>query len=154
VPGDGQDAEGLLAVTSEGVGDTYVPTPDARLGAGQFLTADLAAWRGGEIELLRRADRVINVRGFKVDPAEVERIIASLPGVDEVAVTGTQGPDGPGTLIRAVVASRSGAIDAAAITAWCRPRLAEHKVPRSVVVVDALPRTVRGKIDRAALDHA
>ena len=153
-PADAQDAEGLLAVTSEGVGDTYVPTPDARLGGGQFLTADLAAWRGGEIELLRRADRIINVRGFKVDPVEVERVIAALPGVDEVAVTGTDGSEGSGTLIRAVVASRSGAVDAAAVTAWCRPRLADYKVPRSVAIVEALPRTARGKLDRAALDHA
>lgn len=154
MPAEGQDADGLLSVTSEGVGDSYVPAPDARLGGGRFLTADLGAWRGAEIELLRRADRIINVRGFKVDPVEVEHVIASLAGVDEVVVTGTAGPDGPGTLIRAVVASRSGAINAAAITAWCRPRLAEHKVPRSVAIVNALPRTARGKVDRAALDHA
>ena len=119
-------------------------TPDS--GGGRFLRPPTSrAWRGAEIALLRRADRVINVRGFKVDPVEVEHVIASLAGVDEVVVTGTAGPDGPGTMIRAVVACRSGALDAAAITAWCRPRLAEHKVPRSVAIVDALPRTARGK---------
>jgi acyl-CoA synthetase (AMP-forming)/AMP-acid ligase II len=37
------------------------------------------------------------------------------------------------------------------VAAWCRPRLADHKVPRSVVIVDAIPRTPRGKIDRRAL---
>lgn len=145
---------GLLAVVSAGVGENYVPVPDARLGHGRFQTADLAEWRGSEIVLLRRADRVINVRGFKVDPAEVEQVLAGLPGVDDVVVTGTSGADGVGTIVRAVVACRPGTLDAAMVAAWCRPRLAEHKVPRSIALVETLPRTSRGKIDRAALDHA
>ena len=144
---------GLLVVRSAAVGETYVPTPDPRLGHGRFVTADVAEWRDGEIALLRRVDRVINVRGFKVDPDEVERIVAALPGVDEVIVTGAPGPDGRGTMIRAVVACRPGTLDAAAVSAWCRPRLAEHKVPRRIVFVSQIPRTSRGKIDHAALDH-
>jgi long-chain acyl-CoA synthetase len=153
-PSDEPGGDGLIAVVSSGVGETYVPVPDARLGHGRFQTADLGEWRGSEIVLLRRADRVINVRGFKVDPAEVERILASLPGVEDVVVTGTSGADGVGTIVRAVVACRPGVLDAATVAAWCRPRLAEHKVPRSIALVEVLPRTSRGKIDRAALDHA
>lgn len=151
---DGPEGAGIVSVESPGVGETYVPTPDARLEGGRFQTADLAAWRGGELELLRRADRVINVRGFKVDPVEVERVLAALPGVLDVIVTGAPGPDGPGTMLRAVVACHAGTLDAATVTAWCRPRLSDHKVPRSIVLVPELPRTARGKIDRVALDHA
>ena len=150
-PVDDEPGHGLLTVHSDAVGDTYLPDPDPRLGSGRFETADLAAWRGEEIALVRRVDRVVNVRGFKVDPTEVERVIATLPGVEEVAVTGTSPDDGIGTVLRAVVACRPGSIDAAQVAAWCRPRLADHKVPRSIVLVEALPRTARGKVDRAAL---
>ncbi len=153
-PVDDTPGAGLLALRSSAVGETYLPASDPRLGDGFFQTADLAAWRGGEIVLLRRADRVVNVRGFKVDPAEVERVLTALPGVEEVAVTGARGPDGMSTVLRAVVACRQGSLDPAAVTAWCRAHLADHKVPRSVVLVDALPRTSRGKVDHAALDHA
>ena len=107
-----------------------------------------------EVALLGRADRVLNVRGFKVDPDEVERVVAELTGVDEVIVTAAPGPNGTGTMVRAVVACRPGVIDAEAVMAWCRPRLAEHKMPRRIVLVRELPRTPRGKIDHAALEHA
>jgi len=143
----------LLVVSSPGVAKTYLPVADPRLGNGVFETADLGSWRDGEIELLRRADRVINVRGFKVDPAEVEQVLSGLSGVDEVAVLALPAPDGADALVRAVIACQRGVLDAEAVISWCRPRLAEHKVPRSVVFVDALPRTARGKLDRAALDH-
>jgi long-chain acyl-CoA synthetase len=150
-PVDDEPGHGLLTVRSAAVGETYLPEPDSRLGSGRFQTADLAAWRAGEIALVRRVDHVVNVRGFKVDPAEVEQVIAALPGVDEVAVTGMSPDDGIGSVLRAVVACRPGSIDAAQIAAWCRPRLAEHKVPRSIVLVETLPRNARGKIDRTAL---
>jgi long-chain acyl-CoA synthetase len=151
---DAPPGTGLVCVRSAAVGETYVPASDPRLGGGRFQTADLAMWRDGEIELLRRADRVINVRGFKVDPGEVERVLADLPGVLDAVVTGTPGPDGLDTMLRAFVACPPGTLDAATVTAWCRPRLSDHKVPRSIVIVDQLPRTPRGKIDRVALDHA
>jgi long-chain acyl-CoA synthetase len=143
---------GLLSVRSAAVADTYVPAADSRLADGQFQTADLAAWRdGGEVALLGRVDRTINVRGFKVSPAEVEQVLAGLAGVDEALVLDVPGPDGVGTIVRAVVACRDGSLNAASVSAWCRSRLAEHKIPRSIVLVDALPRTSRGKIDRDAV---
>ena len=145
---------GLLTVRSAAVGDTYMPAADPRLGDGRFVTADLAEWRGNEIALLGRADRILNIRGFKVDPDEVERIVAELPGVDDVIVTAAPGPDGTSTVVRAVIACRPGVIDADAVMTWCRPRLAEHKMPRRIVFIRELPRTPRGKIDHAALEHA
>lgn len=142
---------GLLSVTSPAVADVYVPLPDPRLAGGRFQTADLATWRHGEVSLLGRVDRAINVRGFKVSPAEVEQVLVAMPGVDEALVLDVAGKDGGGALVRAVVACRDGSLNAASILAWCRGRLAEHKVPRSIVLVDALPRTSRGKIDRDAI---
>lgn len=143
--------EGLVVVESPGVGQTYLPERDPRLGSGRFETSDVGAWQNGEIVLRRRVDRVINVRGRKVDPSEVEMVLAALDGVEEVVVIGIPSLGGRDEIVRAVMACPSVRPNHRDVTAWCRHRLADHKVPRSVVFVDAIPRTPRGKIDRSAL---
>jgi acyl-coenzyme A synthetase/AMP-(fatty) acid ligase len=151
-PQDPEDGdEGLVVVESAAVGETYVPEADARLRAGRFETCDVGAWDRGELVLRRRVDRVINVRGRKVDPSEVEGVLAALRGVEEVVVVGVPSPGGREEIVRAVVACSSGGLGHEDVISWCRPRLADHKVPRSVVIVEALPRTPRGKVDRSAL---
>ncbi len=147
----GSAEEGLVVVESPGVGVTYLPDRDARLDPGRFETSDVGAWQGGEVALRRRVDRVINVRGRKVDPAEVEMVLSALDGVEEVVVIGMASPDGKDEIVRAVMACPSVRPNYGVVAAWCRHRLADHKVPRSVVFVDAIPRTPRGKIDRLAL---
>jgi long-chain acyl-CoA synthetase len=145
------DPEGLVTVESASVGETYLPDRDPRLGDGRFETSDVGAWQDGELVLRRRIDRVINSRGRKVNPSEIEKILAALDGVDEAVVIGVTSPDGGEEIIRAVVASAAGRLSYQHVAAWCRHKLADHKVPRSVIIVDAIPRTSRGKIDRAAL---
>ncbi len=130
---------------------TYLPRVDSRLSSGRFETNDIGAWQGDEIALRRRMDRVINVRGRKVDPSEVEVVLSALEGVEEVVVIGMASPDGSHEIVRAVLACPSVRPKYREVVAWCRHRLADHKVPRSVVLVDAIPRTSRGKIDSAAL---
>jgi long-chain acyl-CoA synthetase len=143
--------EGLVTVTSPGVGIGYVPHPDSRLAGGTFQTSDVAVWEGEELALRRRADRVINVRGRKVDPAEVERVVAALDGVEDVVVTSTARPGDEDGMVRAIVACPSGALAYETIARWCQERLADHKVPRSIVIVEEIPRTGRGKVDGAAI---
>lgn len=143
--------EGLVVVESKAVGTTYLPRVDPRLSSGRFETSDVAAWQGEELTLRRRMDRVINVRGRKVDPYEVEKVLSAIEGVEEVVVIGMATPDGSDEIVRAVMACPSVRPNYRDVAAWCRQRLADHKVPRSVVMVDAIPRTSRGKIDSAAL---
>ena len=143
--------EGLVTVESAAVGETYLPDRDSRLGEGRFVTSDVGAWQDGELVLRRRVDHLINLRGRKVNPSEVEKILVALDGVDEAVVIGVTSPDGGGEIIRAVVACAAGRLNYQRVAAWCRHKLADHKVPRSVIIVDAIPRTSRGKIDRAAL---
>jgi len=140
-------------VESRSVGSTYLPRMDSRLSSGRFETSDIGAWQGGELVLRGRIDRVINVRGRKVDPSEVEMVLSTLEGVEEVVVIGWPLPGGRGEMVRAVMACPSIRPDYRDVAAWCRQRLAHHKVPRSVVFVDAIPRTPRGKIDRSALQR-
>ncbi len=143
--------EGLVIVESPAVGATYLPQVDPRVSPGRFETSDIGAWHGDELALRRRVDRVINVRGRKVDPTEVELVLSALDGVEDVVVIGRAAPDGRDEVIVAVIACPSIRHDRRDVVAWCRHRLAQHKVPRSLVFVDAIPRTARGKIDRAAL---
>lgn len=146
--------DGFVTVCSPAVAAGYVPEGDERLGRlgnGRFVGGDLADWRDGELVLRGRVDDLVNVKGKKVNPREVEAVLAQLPGVQDVAVLGVTLPDRSGEVLRAVVACPSGSLTAAEVVAWCRPRLSPHKVPRSVVLVPELPRTSRGKLDRGSL---
>lgn len=144
-------ATGRLAVRSRAVATTWLPDPGPELEGGRFLTGDLASIEAGEVRLLGRADDVLIVRGRNIHPREIEATLRELPGVTDVAVLGVDGPEGPRTLLRAVVAAPGGGVDRERVIDFCRQRLAAHKVPRSVVVVSELPRTERGKPDREAL---
>lgn len=141
--------DGVVTVRSPAVAAGYIPEPDERLGNGRFVGGDMAIWKDGELVLRGRVDDLVNVKGKKVNPREVEAVLAQLPGVKEVAVLGVCLPDRSGEVLRAVVATD--ALTAEEVVAWCRPRLSPHKVPRSVVLVPELPRTPRGKLDRVAL---
>ena len=140
------DTTGLVIVQSPAVSDGYLPTPDARLMAGRFETADLGALRDGELVLLGRANRAINVRGLKVDPVEVEQVVRELDGVDDVVVTGIGSP-GAQEFVCAVVAAPAGRVSYEAVSAWCRTKLADHKVPRSILIVERIVYSARGKVD-------
>jgi len=144
-------ASGRLEVRSPAVAAAYLPHATSDLGAGRFLTSDLAVFDEGEVRLLGRSDDWVLVRGHNVNPREVESVLRDLRGVADVAVFGIDGPDGPRSVLRAIVAAPDGAVGHDQLLTHCRARLAEHKVPRSFVVVDDLPRTARGKLDRAAL---
>jgi long-chain acyl-CoA synthetase len=148
------EESGRVAVFSAAVAEGYFPEASPELGDGRFLTGDLGRFDGAELRLLGRADDLVLVKGKNVNPREVEAVIAQLPGVAEVCVLGIAAADGLERTLRAVVVPRGEAplaVDREEVVAHCRAHLAEHKVPRSVVMVDALPRTERGKLDRQAL---
>lgn len=154
VEGDGAAREadaGRLVVRSPAAALSYLPEPDPALRGRVFRTADLARRAGSEIQLLGRLDALINVRGRKIDPMEVERHIARLEHVEEVVVHAVRGPGDAEPRVRAVVACPSGRLSGAMVRTWCRGRLGDHKVPREILVVPALPLTPRGKIDREAV---
>jgi acyl-coenzyme A synthetase/AMP-(fatty) acid ligase len=147
----GAGERGTVGTPMDGVRVTLDPeagtvvVASAAVVGGEYRTLDAAEFTAdGELRLLGRDD-VINVRGRKVHPREVEGVIAACEGVREVVVIGD------GDVLRAVVACEPGAVDRETLVARCRERLSPHKVPRSFVFVEELPRTDRGKLDRAAL---
>lgn len=142
---------GIVTVASPAVAEGYLPDANPRLGSGRFVTTDVAEWRDGELALRGRIDGLINVKGKKVDPVEIQHVLEGLSGVDEVIALGVPAPDNGGELVRAVIACQPGRLSYTDVMAWCRSHLADHKVPRSVILVSAIPRNARGKISRSAL---
>jgi acyl-CoA synthetase (AMP-forming)/AMP-acid ligase II len=117
-------------------------TPDGwlRSGDGGHMDAD------GYIYITDRIKDLIISGGENIYPAEIERVLAEHPAIQDVAVIGV--PDERwGEVPKAVVVLRAGAsIDPNEVVAWCRERIAAFKCPKTIDVVDALPRNPTGKV--------
>ncbi len=101
----------------------------------------------GFVSIVDRLKELIITGGFNVSPSEVEDALLKHPSVREVAVVGiTQG--GNEQVVAAVVPKDPKAFDAEALRAWSREQLAAYKVPRRIVVVEDLPRSMIGKVLR------
>ena len=111
-----------------------------RSGDGGHMDAD------GYIYITDRIKDLIISGGENIYPAEIERVLAEHPSIQDVAVIGV--PDERwGEVPKAVVVARPGAtIDANEVVAWCRERIAAFKCPKTIDVVAALPRNPTGKI--------
>ncbi|MFP8961540.1 amino acid adenylation domain-containing protein [Streptomyces nanhaiensis] len=133
----------------------FVADPFGPPGSRLYRSGDLARWTvDGTLEYLGRADDQVKVRGYRIEPAEVEAALSALPGVAGAAVTAV--PDAAGgepRLVGYVVPDRGrppeGLPDR--LRRLLRARLPAHLVPAVLVPVDALPLTGNGKLDRAAL---
>ncbi len=141
--------EGRVLVLSRAVALAELPQPEdgGVLGPGRFLSGDLGVLDGrGRVTLTGRVGDILNVAGKKVHPEEVRRVLEEIPGVRSAVVAGL--PDRHrGQLVAAVVeAEPSVLLTVHAVLAGCRARLAPHKVPRRVVIVDELPVSERGKV--------
>ncbi|MDP9118027.1 MAG: AMP-binding protein [Actinomycetota bacterium] len=149
-PGD----PGRIFVRGENLFSGYWPDgadgPDAQ---GWFGTGDLAVTDGlGELHLVGRTAELVIVNGFNVYPAEVEAVLASQPGVAEVAVAGAADEQTGETVVAFVVPVAGVRLDVDALLAAATGHLARFKLPTRISVVDALPRTVTGKIMKWQLD--
>lgn len=140
-------------VRSAAVATGYTAAASDGFGDGGFLTGDYGAWDAvGRLTLRGRVSSFVNVAGRKVHPDEVEHVLRDMPGVKHVRVVAA--PDAKrGQQIVACVVTNGASVTALTVRQFCAARLAPHKIPRSVVFLDTIPMTVRGKTDRAALDE-
>jgi amino acid adenylation domain-containing protein/non-ribosomal peptide synthase protein (TIGR01720 family) len=123
--------------------ERFVADPFGAAGTLMYRTGDLARRTAdGELEFLGRADDQVKIRGFRIEPAEVAATVAEHPGVRQAVVIAREGR---------LIAYVEPATAPGDLRAWTARRLPDHLVPAAVVVLDALPRTAAGKVDRAAL---
>ncbi|HEX2188160.1 MAG TPA: amino acid adenylation domain-containing protein, partial [Longimicrobiaceae bacterium] len=116
-----------------------------------YRTGDRARWRrDGTLEFLGRTDAQVKVRGFRIEPGEVEAAILAHPGVADAVVAVRDDAGGERRLVGYYVAGGEGAGEAV-LRDWLRGRLPDHAVPSALVALDALPLTPTGKVDRKAL---
>ena len=145
----GAPAPGHIEVRGDTLFRGYVGEP-ARPADAWFATGDLGRLDArGRLEVTGRLrDRIVS-GGANVDPAQVEAVLAAHPEVGEAAVIGV--PDGRwGQVVVAVVSGADPDLPAR-LDPWCRERLSGPRVPRRWKVLDRLPRTATGKVDRARL---
>lgn len=121
-----------------------------RQGEVLYRTGDVVAWnRSWELTYLGRADSQLKVRGFRVEPGEIERCLADAPGVTGAVVI--EAPDAPGRLVGYVTGED---VDTTAVRARAEATLPPYMVPAVIMGLDSFPRTPNGKLDRRALPQA
>lgn len=155
--GNGESGELLLA--GPAVARGYLGEPertaqafvDDPCGSGRaYRTGDLARrLPDGRYRYLGRVDDQMKIHGVRLDPSEVEALLESCPGVAAAAAVKVVDQAGSARLLAFVVPH--GALDAAGLRQWLRPRAPAMLVPADIVMVAALPRLVSGKVDRQAL---
>jgi amino acid adenylation domain-containing protein len=151
---------GELAIGGHGVARGYVGRPaltaerlvpdpgSAEPGGRMYLTGDRVVLRpDGNLDFLGRTDHQVKIRGFRIEPDEIAGRLAEFPGVTD-AVAVARGTGAGAELVGYVTGA---GLDAAKLREYLAERLPAHMVPGALVLLDAMPLTPSGKIDRAAL---
>jgi amino acid adenylation domain-containing protein len=145
---------GRPALTAE----RFVPDPFSDEGGARlYRTGDVVRYlEGGELDFIGRADGQVKVRGYRIELGEVETALRATAGVAECVVVAREDGGGDKRLVAYVVAGGAAgdSRDEGGAAHWresLRQRLPEYMIPSSFVVMDKLPLTANGKVDRRAL---
>jgi amino acid adenylation domain-containing protein len=157
-------AAGELYIGGAGVGrgylnradltdERFLPDPFSTApGARMYKTGDLVRWSGdGRLFFERRNDGQVKVRGFRIELAEIEGALDQHPSVRQSAVLVREIISGDVRLVAYVVPAFGQTVDASALTKHVRDRLPPYMIPQHLVVLETMPLTPNGKVDRKSL---
>ncbi|ARU62801.1 hypothetical protein CBW65_18855 [Tumebacillus avium] len=134
--------------------EKFIPDPfSQRPGARLYQTGDIARWLSdGNLEYMGRADDQVKIRGFRVEPGEITAVLGKHPALKEVAVLAREDQPGHKRLVAYVVPQEPDVAPTVAdMSAYILETLPKHMVPSAFVVMDKLPLTHNGKLERKAL---
>lgn len=152
---------GELLIGGAGVAAGYLNRPELtaerfiadpfRPGSTAYRSGDLARWLpDGSLEHLGRVDHQIKLRGFRIEPGEVESVLLAQPGVTAAVVVAREAAPGDGRLVAYLTVAGTEA-EPAMLRQALRERLPDYMVPSAFVILTELPRNPNGKLDRSAL---
>jgi amino acid adenylation domain-containing protein len=155
---------GEICIGGIGVGEGYwqqpdktkaafVPSPFPQLCDGSiYRSGDLGRWLpDGSVEFLGRIDQQVKVRGFRVEPGEIEAVLTRHPAVQDAAVVAVYDSAGNNRLLGYFVARKDQSVATGELRQFLQGALADHMIPAALVPLSALPLTPLGKVDRKAL---
>ncbi|MEV4583395.1 amino acid adenylation domain-containing protein, partial [Nonomuraea jabiensis] len=132
--------------------ERFVADPFSTAGDRIYRTGDLVRWSAaGELEYLGRADDQVKVRGFRVEPGEIESVIVAHPQVTQAAVVAREDVPGDPRLVAYIVPATDDPELLEKVRAFAAQSLPAHMVPAALVPLAALPLNTSGKLDRQAL---
>ncbi|WP_425298896.1 amino acid adenylation domain-containing protein [Nocardia cyriacigeorgica] len=129
----------------------FVADPYGAPGERLYRTGDVVRWRGREVEYMGRNDFQVKVRGFRIELGEIDSALAAQPGIDFAVTIGRETAAGATILVSYVLPERGVTPDVGELTAQLGRVLPDYMVPTAIVVLDEIPLTPVGKLDRRAL---
>lgn len=130
------------------VADPFNDQPGARM----YKTGDLARYLpNGEIEFAGRTDDQVKIRGYRIELEEIEAVLGSHPGAHEVVVIARENSSGEKSLVAYLVPSREQVPTASELRSYLKKKLPAYMVPAAVVLLESMPKTPNGKVDKRAL---
>ncbi len=155
---------GELYIGGDGVGRGYLHRPDLtaerfipnifdhRGGARLYRSGDLACYRlDGNIDFNGRIDHQVKVRGYRIELGEIESVMSEHPGVRESVVIAREEQPGDKRLVAYIVPSNGVLPDAVEIKKYLKTKLPDYMIPWAFVMLDEMPLTPNGKVDRKVL---